>query len=183
MVLMNGDCRAAWSLPLVKLPGGAVFEAALQGASWLFFGSHWLKRVLLCSGDGCPGCVVGVPRVMGYRVCLVRGAERWRPALLEVSSGAVSGLAGFLEMEGVADVPGLVVELRRRGKRSPLRVEPISTGGAVSSHLGEVRALVNAIAVLYGLPLMSPEEEVKQWSERVRPMAAAHLVTAVRQGG
>lgn len=179
-MLVNGkDGRAIWALPLAKVPSGAVMRASLQGDVWYYFGSHWVGRVLLCSGEGCPGCLHGPSRVMGYRVGLIQHVEKWRPALLEVSSGAIAGLQGFCEMEGLSDASGLVVELSRRGKRSPVRIEPVSSGGATMPPDRSVATVINAVAVLYGLPIMLPAEDPIDWAKRVQSMAAGHLASAV----
>lgn len=179
MLVSDRDSRSCWALGVLRVAPSQVVRVSLQGDRWWFFGSHWFGRVFICSGDGCPGCMVSQPRVMGYRVGLVEGSARWRPYLVEASSGTVAGLDGFCTMEGYGSVGGLVVEAGRRTKRSPLRLEPVSADGPTLPADRATPATLNAVAVLYGLPLMQAGEEPADWADRVRGVAAAHLSAAV----
>lgn len=173
------DARARWSLALLKVPPGPHYRVELGGSKWMVFGSHWLNRMLLCSGDGCPGCVGGAARVMGYRVVLLQEPQRRRPVLLEASCGAIAGLQGLLAGEGREEEPGLTVEVFRRHRRSPLRLEPLVEVPLTTGVPLDDAVTVNAVSVLYGLPLMAPGEPTADWASRVQPVAAAQLGHAI----
>ena len=182
MILMDPrTSRARWALPLLRVVAGQRVVIALAGSKWFYFGSHWCDKMLLCSGDGCPGCLQGAPRMMGYRACRVFTGHGWSPALLEASCGAIAGLQGFQVMEGVDGEAAKCICVTRRHRRSPLRLEPedgVSMPDAVSlpDHV-----TLNAVAVLYGLPTMQAGEESSQWAVRVQPVARGFLAAVCRR--
>lgn len=170
-------------LGLLKVPGGSRVRCILQGERWLYFGSHWLGRVLLCAGDGCPACRCGASRVMGYRLAVWCDGERRVLYVLEASSGAIAGLDQSAKFHGLDVEPGLEVEIGRKGKRSPLRFEAMRLTATMLQPGDAEVTLVNALAVLYGLPVLMPGEDAAAWAQRVQPVASSHCAAAVRAAG
>lgn len=171
--------RSRWALPLLKVSGGGRATVALVGERFWYFGSHWLDRMYLCAGDGCPGCMHGPPRTMGYRVVMVQHPTRWNPALLEASCLSINQLEGLAAMESLQVEAGLIVDVSRKTKRSPVRLEPASSQASVQVKAQKPFIALNAVALLFGLPLMSEVEEPADWAERSREVAAGRLAAAL----
>jgi hypothetical protein len=179
MLADPAQARARWALPLLRVLPGASYLVELAGARWFFFGAHWLERGLLCIGEACPGCAVGVPRVLGYRAAILRDGNRRRNVLVEASAGAVSGLEGLLCAESVVNDVGCPVEVTRRHRRSPVRLEPAVDLAFGSSVALDDSVTLNAVALLYNLPLATPGEPAAEWASRVRRVAEGLLVRSL----
>jgi hypothetical protein len=170
---------STWALPILKLQPGSQVEVVIASSRVLYCGVHWLGRELLCSGEDCAACERGISKVRGFAIAMVTQGHACRPVLLEASAGAFSRLEGLVAMDGMSLEPGLVVELSRRRKNSPLRMEPVRSGGGFEVQFKPAWRLAAALAVLFKLSMPSSEESVEVWVERVRPQAAAQLLAAL----
>lgn len=185
-MVRHGICpRATAQLPLLKIGAGGAAECCLQAAEPVWVDTHWVgRRQWLCvagSDDACPGCWVCSPRRCGYVVVLAAVAQRIQPMLLEVTQQSWSGLDGLSRMEFGGIDAGLVVRCSRKSLRSSMRIEPLSDGRRVSEEFGGWHRCVSAMAVLFGLPLPTPDDDAETWSDHVCPIARAKLAAAITQ--
>lgn len=171
------SASAALSLPVLRLDPGSVQRVSLQSKVVLYVGVHFGRRSFICAGEGCPGCDRGQSRCRGYALGLLECRDRWRPVLLEGTSAAFARLQGLSTMDGMVLEAGLLVELSRRRKNSPLRIEPIAMGGPVDTQFSGYFRLLGAIAVLFALPAPKPGQSVEEWTSATRP-AVIHQLQA-----
>lgn len=177
--------RSRAQLSLLKVLPGALVEVVLAPVGPMWFTTHWLGRrqVLCAGGEGtCVACGSYPARVVGFVVaCAVVSGKR-RLFSLEVSPGAWSRYEMGCNWESVAKGQWVRANLTRPRLRAPLRIEVIC--GASSPVEGEQpseRSLVNAVAVLYGLRLMTPTESVQDWEAGVQPMLEDLVSRSVAQ--
>lgn len=178
--------RARAQLKILRVPARSKCEVVLLSERALFVACHWLSgRQWLCSATeeyGCPACHGQVPRCVGFGIVRLVANLHVDVRLLEFSPGSHARLNMLAEMEGWPVGCGLHVGVSRARPRSGLRMEPL---GFASGHdgLSESR-LLDAIAVLFGLPLTVEGEQSEDWARRVQPLAASLLGRAIAmQGG
>jgi hypothetical protein len=111
-------------------------------------------------------------RVTGFVLAVVTQLERKRLMLLELSPLSWSGFEMSAQFEGVPLDRGVITRLSRSSSRKPLRMEVVRAGGPLAS-VSELEArLVNATAVLFGIPLTQGSESIEEWRDRVTPFVA-----------
>jgi len=174
--------RASAQLPLLKVQPGAVVRLKVLALRVAWFATHWLgRRQVLCAAgrDGeCAGCALSPSRVVGFQLVTLVIDRRERLFLLEVSPLAISSLEMSAKFEGVSRLGGILVEVRRPRARGPLRFEVVEEcSESIDPAEGDAR-LINAVAVLYGLPLLFIGETVEAWEERVSPMVRSLVSVA-----
>jgi len=158
-------------------------EVELLSDELIWAGTHWIDgRQWLCAGGeegGCPGCACQGSRLVGLTVVglMVRG--RVIPHLLETSALSWSRLEGLARMEGLRVAPGLVVNVSRSRSRAGLRLEP--TGLVADVVPFSEGQLVDAFAVLFGLPLSQGGESADDWAARVGPVMASFVAQALER--
>jgi len=191
--LMDRDkvmARSRAQLTLLRVRPGAVVHVRLLPVGPAWFTTHWVgKRQVLCAGDsdvGCPACGLVPPRVVGFVLVLVTvraEVDRQQLFLLEISPHSWAGFEMGCQFEGIQ--PGQIVwcELHRRSQRSPLKIEPCKVSDVALGATFEDRTLMNAVAVLYGLPLMGATEELESWKSRVAPVVSSLGSRAVQEVG
>lgn len=169
------------NLPVVRVRAGSLLRVVLLGAGPVWIETHWSDRALICPGDECPACPVQNPRCVGYlAVAIAAPGMALRPAMLEVTPSCWGRFAGLLEMEGLRDERGVVVELSRRTAKSPLVAVPLLDAWSGDLPAFTVAGLFEALAVLYRLPVPTPGEKPEAWAVRVQSSARLQLVEALR---
>ena len=166
--------RAQLVLLRVRAQGECEVEIVPVGPLWL--GSHWVdRRQILCTAGTdtpCELCGRSMSRVTGFVLAVVTQLERKRLMLLELSPLSWSGFEMSSQYEGVALDRGVITRLSRSSARKPLRMEVVRAGGPLAS-VSELEArLVNAVAVLFGIPLTQGSESIEEWRDRVTPFVA-----------
>lgn len=179
MVVDPSKARARWALPLLKVLPGQRFNVQLAGERWWFFGSHWLERLYLCVGEGCEGCVFGMPRVMGYRVAYLQTPESRRTVLLEAPVSSVAKFESLAAMEGLSADSGAFLCLTRKHRRCAVAMEPVDEGGCVEAKPLSDVCTINALALIFALPQTEAGEIPRAWADRVKSIAHARLVAAL----
>jgi len=166
--------RSRAQLPLLKVNPGALVEVVVAPVGPAWFTTHWLgRRQVLCAGDegACLACGSYPPRVVGFVLACAVVAGKRRVFLLEVSPSSWSRFEMGLCWESVADGQWVRANLTRPRLRAPLRIEVVCGGTSpLDGYEPSERTLVNAVAVLYGLPLMTCTESLQDWESGVQPM-------------
>lgn len=177
--------RSRAQLALLRINPGAVARVKVVAGGPAWFQVHWVgKRQVLCCSDGgsyCPACAIAPGRVIGFVLCTTLLGERERLFLLEVSPLAISSMEMSAKFEGLSTSDSLWCDVTRPGSRRPLRFEAIEASGITAPESAMRARLINAVAVLFGLPLMRVEETVEAWEERVRGVVASFAARAVKE--
>lgn len=171
---------AAMALPVLRTQPGSVHQVTLQSEKVLYLGTHWFNAQLLCAGEDCPACDWSPSKCRGFAIGLAEAVQRQTPVLIEASAGSWSRVEGLRQMEGLAFKPGLRIEIGRRKRNSPLRLEPYAEGGPVEEQYRAAWRMVAALAVIFRLPIPRPDEDPQQWALRVKPAAVAKLAAAMK---
>ena len=179
----NLGTAEARGLRVVRVPSGAVVRVVVQSVGGETVSSHWFGRQVLCPGVGCPACGHQSVRVAVFLVGLVETCGKYGPCLLELAAGSYSRVRMLAQMEGFEVGPGLVLELSRRHSRAPLRAEPVEGCGKISERLGEEDVLLDAVSILYRLPLRSGFGSMKEWLDAARAVAMSAIEKAVATVG
>lgn len=170
---------AARGLPLLRVQAGTTCDLVSLSTRLAWFDTHYLGRQVICPGQACPYCLGEGGRAHGYLVGQVPHGQFRQPVLLEVSSQSWTRFEDLLQLEGGRFAAGLVLGISRKRKNSPLVLEPIGSMAldeAVS--LPENRVL-EAVAVLFQLPVPGPDEDWASWGSRVESQAALKVAAAM----
>lgn len=175
------DCREAWSLPILRVPAGSRFRVVMQSPYPLWFATHWVRKQVMCCGDGCELCSMLSSRTHGYFVGSLDEASTMRPVLVEVTAGSWQLPLSLLDDDESESLAGRVLHLSRKRKRSPLHLDCRLESGRLWPRLQAWPTLVNALAVLYGLPRLQTDEAPADWGTRVRSHARNQAMVAWRE--
>lgn len=171
--------RSRFQLPIVKVRPGSVVTGILGDVGPIWFGVHWVGgRQVLCAGEdgsGCALCALGAGRVIGLTMIELIVQNARREFLLEVSPVAFSNFESRCRFSGLDLDLGVRCEVGRSRMRSMLRIDPIDQAPNYQAWLDGDRRLVNAWAVLYGLPLAEPRETVDDFRVRVGSVIQARV--------
>lgn len=177
MSVPSAVLRSRFQLPIVKVRAGSVVEGVLGELGPLWFGVHWVggRQCLCCASDeaGCPLCAFGASRCIGVTMVEMRIQDRRREFLLEVSPLAFSNFESRLRFSGLDLKLGVTCEITRARARMGLRIEPVGGAERFEMWVDGERRLLNAWAVLYGLPLSESGESFTQFLERTRAVIEA----------
>lgn len=169
--------RARFQLPLLRVRAGAVAEGVVGMIGPLWFGVHWIEgRQRLCglsSSEDCPLCALSAARILGMTLIQCALSNASATLLLEFSPLAWGQFEERCRFHGGDLREGVRVRITRPRARGCLRIEPLGTPSHFSMWLDGERRLLNAWAVLYGLPLATREETVEAFTERVKSVVQA----------
>ena len=179
--------RSRAQLPLLKINPGAVVRVKVLPVGPAWFTVHWVgKRQVLCAArgeSGCMACGVAPGRVVGFVLVTTLLVEKERLFLLEVSPLALNSLEMSAQFEGISTNASVWCDVSRHGARRPLRFEAVEESRYDCPQEAATVRLMNAVAVLYGLPLMIVGECVSSWEERVAATVASFAERAVLTSG
>jgi hypothetical protein len=177
MSVPSAVLRSRFQLPIVKVRPGSIVAGVLGEVGPLWFGVHWVGgRQFLCCGSeeaGCPLCSLGQSRVVGVTMMEIRLQGGRQEFLLELSPLAFSNFESRLRFAGFDLKCGVQVQVTRARARGGLRIEPCGPCDRFEMWLDGERRLLNAWAVLYGLPLSESGESFTQFLERTRSVIEA----------
>lgn len=147
--------------PVVRVGVGGTTRVVVCAERFLPLTTHWVTRTVLCAGEDCPLCEALAARGLFY----LPVAWDERPAMLELSALASSHFEQHAKLLHGGIRPGLVVELSRRGRRSPVRAEVV----AVRENVAAVPVLEFApkVMALYSLPGPNPGETFAEYEQRL----------------
>lgn len=162
--------RAQWYMRVLKIQAGGEATGVVQTKRLVALETHWANRVVVCPGEGCELCRLRPVRTLGYGIIALGIGGSPRAFLLELPAGAAVRLRDSLPLFEAPseDLRGFEVQISRRTRKSPVQLVVLRTGGVVIPEFGDETRLGNAIACLYGLPLLLTGETVEDWGLRVK---------------
>lgn len=163
--------RSAFSLSLLKVSGGSRCDAVVQSSRPIWLDTHWIGRQILCPGIDCPFCESLPSRSQGYLVVTVDVRDEVKPFLLEFTGTSALRFTERLQFFDLQLKSGLEISLWRKSQRTPLVIEPGASDRLVDPQLAEDRRLLNAISVIFGLPLCAAASSREIWAEKAMPVA------------
>jgi len=182
MIVDPSAVRSSRSLPVARIRPGSEVDFQLVTPSPVWIDTHWLNKQLLCPGDVCPVCGGGGGRTHGFLVVSVRNPVPARLALLELSVASWHRFQSLSKMSDFALMTGTLFTGSRRRKNSPLVCEPTGFSKTVDPADAELARVLDAVATLFGLPVMKPKETALEWSDRVRHLASSMLGDCIAVG-
>lgn len=179
----SGMVTSRRGVVLLKVQPGGRARVCLQSVHVEVVQTHWFGRQMLCPGWDCPACGTYATRAAVFQVALVLQGPEWRPCLVELTASEWSRTRMLAQMEGIEVGPGVVCELSRGGSRSAIRCVVVEATTGVSSVLSTHERLVDALSLLFKLPVRNEGEAAKAWIERIRPVVAGQLSASIRAVG
>lgn len=182
--LEKPSCLPRW--PVVRVKEGRETQVQLLSGDWVRLVTHFFRRTFLCSGgEECGACQLLPQRAYWYLPCLCLATQR--PSILELSAHASADLEQRCRFSGWPVVAGVQVELSRRSKKAPLRMEILARVG--TPPVAVVWEWCSALMALYCLPAFVPGETLDAYGARVRTIVnsraalMASVVEASANGG
>lgn len=171
-----GDPPVRDGMRVLKVGAGSRTEVIITGESVVWIGQHWMRRPQMCLSEDCPACRWNRPRTIGFMSVQTRDG---RGSLLEISVGAYERLIGLMGLDGErgrkVDALGLVCSVSRRGRKTPLVLEP--TDERVMVPYVSSDRIIRVIALLYGWPRPADGELIDAYqargAEAMRPVLEA----------
>lgn len=169
--MFNCDCAAGvdrW--PLVRMVAGSETEVVVCSEGFLPLTTHWVGKTVVCAGDGCCLCDLLPARGVFYLPVVCAG----RASILELSAVSASHFEQHCKLLHGGIRPGLVVELRRRGHKSPVHSEVVGTVGTATAV--PMLKFVGLVMALYHFPGANPGESFDHYEKRLRQMVLSRSV-------
>lgn len=164
--------------PLVRIHVGARIEVVSLADSFLPLSVHWTGRSVVCCGDACDLCELLPVRGLFYLPVMHDG----RTSILELAVESSAHLEMHCKLLHGGLKAGLVVQLSRRTKKSPVYSEVTDCRVGVQAITRE--RFASRVAALYHLPPMNPDDSLASYELRLQTMsrvrnkhAAARLLT------
>lgn len=171
------------ALGLVKVVERSRVQVIVQSEAAELLVTHWFGRQYVCPGLDCPACGTYQSRLSVWNVVLMRGGDSLQPRLLELSAQSWARLKFMAGWEDSESLSGLVVDLHRGSMRRPVIAEPAGGRGEVVPLLSSGVRLLEALAVVFKLPLPGREEASPAYCSRVRPLVVRRLEAAMGREG
>lgn len=151
--------------PVVRLVAGSQTEVVLLSSRFFSLTTHWNKCTVPCCGDGCPLCEVLPSRGLFY----VAANCVSRVSIVELASQSASHFEQHCKLLYGGLRPGLVVQLTRRGAKTPVRSEVVR----VQEGCSEITQLELArhVMALYKFPCPNPDEDLEHYELRCQAVA------------
>lgn len=151
--------------PLVRVLEGRQTEVQLLSGDWVRLVTHFYGRTFLCPEvDECVACQLLPSRAYWYLPVLSLATKR--PSILELSAHASADLEQRCRFAGWPVAPGVQVELSRRSKKAPLRMELV--GRVETPPVAVACEWCTALMALFCLPALVPGETLAQYGDRVK---------------
>lgn len=182
--LERPSCLPRW--PVVRVKEGRETKVQLLSGDWVRLVTHFFRRTFLCPEVAeCVSCELLPQRAYWYLPCFCLGSQR--PSILELSAHASADLEQRCRFAGWPVFAGVQVELARRSKKAPLRMELI--GRVDVPPVAKLSEWASALMALYCLPAFVPGETLDVYGARVKTVVVrrsalmAQQVEAVASGG
>lgn len=160
---MFGSAGSRW--PVVRLRAGSQTEVMLLGDRFFALTTHWVGHTVPCSVDDCGLCEVVAARGLFYLAV----ANCGRTSLLELGALSANDLEQHCKLLHGGMRPGLIVEVSRRGAKSPVRSEGVRFQDGVAA-ISILDLAAHALA-LYKFPPPNPGESMGSYEVRCRTIA------------
>lgn len=159
---------------LIRLAAGSKTEVVLLSERFFELTTHWAPPTVLCCGDGCPLCDLFASRGLFYVACFCAGRIR----LLELGAASASSFEQHCKLLHDGMRPGLVLELSRRTKKSPVHSEVVR----FQEHASPVPRLTLAqrVLALYKFPPPNPGETLENYEARIAKIALVRLTQTAK---
>jgi len=159
---------AARRLRIMRVPADTKAVVSLVSSDWVrlvtHFGGVQKSRTFLCPEvPECDACTYLSSRPYWYLPC--RSNSTGQMFLLELSSHASAELEQRCRFVGSTVRPGIEVEMSRRSKRAPLRIEVV--GQAASSECSPLHEWVSPLMAIFGFGALRPGETLDQYGARI----------------
>lgn len=157
---------ARW--PVVRVEVGHDVSVQLLSSDFVRLSTHFWRSTFLCPEvEECDACKLLPSRPYWYLPVFVQPSKR--SAILELSAHACSDLEQKCRFVGSALRPGVQVELSRRSKKKPVRIEII--GQAPSPPLAKLEQWLSPLMALFKMPPVMPAETLEQYGARCKGYA------------
>jgi hypothetical protein len=167
MVFQADQVSGGSRWPIVRIAAGGQTEVVVLSTAFLPLSVHWVGNSIVCPGSDCELCDLLPIRGLFYLPVMCNG----RVSILELAAQSSSHLEMHCKMMHGGLKPGLVVQLSRRTKKSPIYSEVIEFRSGVRAIFhGQ---LASRVAAVYHLPCMNPDEEFDAYELRLQAMARA----------
>lgn len=165
-------------LAVLRVPPGARIGVELLSADFVRLATHFAGRTFLCpEGEECDACVYLPSRCYWYLPALCLATQTL--ALLELSSSASADLEQKVRFGSGAFRPGAQVQISRRTKTSPLRVEFCQQ--SESKAVPALFEWVSPLMALYRLPPLARGESLASYGDRVRSRVVSRAKLAASE--
>jgi hypothetical protein len=151
--------------PVVRIGAAGRTEVVLLSRRFFALSTHWVRSTVPCSGDDCTLCETLPVRGLFYLACMCNG----RVSIVELGGLSASALEQHAKLLHQSMRPGLVIELSRKGAKSPVRSEVVREQAGVNdvSHLD----LAAHVMALYKFPPPNVGESIESYELRCRIIA------------
>src|SRR6266487_791749 len=151
--------------PVVRLVAGSRSEVVLLSSRFFCLTTHWTRCTIPCCGDDCGLCELLPFRGLFYVACACNS----RVSILELASQSASHFEQHVKLLHGGMRIGLVVQLSRRGAKSPVNTEVVRE----QEKCTEVSQLELArhVMALYKFPCPNPGEDLAAYELRCRAVA------------
>ena len=166
--------------PVVRLVAGSRCEVVLLSSRFFCLTTHWDKCTLPCSGEDCRLCELLPSRGLFYVAC----ASNSRVSILELASQSAAHFEQLVKLLHGGMRVGLVLQLSRRGSKSPVNSEVVREQEKCSEV--SMLDLATHVMALYKFPCPNPGEDLAAYEFRCRQIAkvrcerSADLICKVR---
>lgn len=173
----RGSSGYRW--PVLRMTAGSHTRVTLLSVKFFELTTHYVGCTVPCCGDGCELCDLLPSRGLFY---LAVNCQQ-RVSILELGGQSAMKLEQHMKFMHSGLLAGHVIDLTRRGKKSPVYGEVVETlpGVAAVTHL----ELVQRVMALYKFPPPNPSETFEAYERRCAALAITRckrLVERVRKG-
>lgn len=151
--------------PVVRLVAGSRTEVILLSQSFFALTTHWVGHTVLCSVDACVLCETLPARGLFYVAVLCAG----RCSILELGAQSASHFEQHAKLLHGGLRPGLVVELARRGAKTPVHSEVV--GCRPDTNAVTPLDLCTRVMAIYKFPPPQPNESMEAYEKRCQVAA------------
>lgn len=161
--------------PLVRLAAGSRTSVILLSERFFALTTHWVGHTVPCCGDGCPLCETLPARGVFYVAVFCAS----RVSLLELGAQSASHFEQHVKLLHGGMRPGHIVELSRRGAKSPVCSE---VHGFKEKTISVLELdLAKHVMALFKFPPPGVDETLERYEVRVRGLTFARNVRYAEQ--
>jgi hypothetical protein len=154
--------RSSYRWHVLRMKAGSRVELCLLSEKFFAISTHFLRSTVPCPGENCALCDL-LP-VRGLFYVAVRCESQ--TMLLEMGSVSASDFEQSTKLFGPGMKAGVVVEVSRRGQKSPLRTEVLRFQESVNACA--LLTLSQRAMALYRFPGPNPDETIADYERRLR---------------
>lgn len=180
----------SFALPVLRVRPGLTVVATIQSSEAFIVPTHWARRRLWCSGEGCPACGLLPARAIAYLVATVKFGPAVRSVLIESTFGQYQSWYDVNDIPTDAILSGVRVEISKAKAKASLAFKACSDVEQILSHLVQDRCgwstalsgkfpLIASASRIAGLPCPEMDEDPSFYFDRVRPTMSDLLISGM----